>query len=463
MTETLVDFYRDLHAHPELSMREHRTSARLADRLHAAGLDTTEGIGGTGVVGLLRNGDGPTVMLRADMDALPVAEETGLPYASTVPGVMHACGHDVHVTALAGAVGLLAGARDEWSGTLFAVGQPGEETAQGALAMLADGLFDTFPRPDVILGQHVGPAPVATVGHRAGLLMSAALDVDIRIFGRGGHGSMPENCVDPVTTAAYLVTRLQTVVSRETGAREQAVVTVGRMHAGARGNVIPDEAVLTLNLRTQEQHVRDRVLAAVRRITEAECAASGCPRPPEITTSGDFPPLRNDAAVVERVRAAHRAVFGREAVMDYPPLMASEDFPHFGRLGIPYAYWFVGATPWKVWDAAPGELPEEKLRGVPGTTRHASRRIQQRSARRSHPSPKQRGPLWADHFPVRVSASSPASPATMRAAMPQRARRAEAVSATPAVILLGPRSMLSQRPPDSTHVGPGKTLTAKAV
>ncbi|MEU4425510.1 amidohydrolase [Actinoplanes sp. NPDC024001] len=364
--ETLADFYRDLHAHPELSMQEHRTAARLAERLQAAGLGTIEGIGGTGVAGILRNGDGPTVMVRADMDALPVTEETGLAYASTVPGVMHACGHDLHVTALAGAVSVLAGARNTWSGTLLAVGQPGEETAQGALAMLADGLFDRFPRPDVILGQHVGPAPVATVGHRAGLLMSAALDVEIRIFGRGGHGSMPENCVDPVVTAAYLVTRLQTVVSREVGARDAAVVTVGRMHAGTRANVIPDEAVLTLNLRTQDRRVRERVLAAVRRIAEAECAASGCPRPPEITTSGDFPPLTNDSATVARVRAAHRAVFGAEAVMDYPSLLASEDFPHFGGGEIPYAYWFVGATPWKVWDTAPGERPEEKLRGVPG-------------------------------------------------------------------------------------------------
>ncbi|WP_328472104.1 amidohydrolase [Actinoplanes sp. NBC_00393] len=363
---TLVNFYRDLHAHPELSMQEHRTASKLAGQLRAAGMDTTEGIGGTGVAGILRNGDGPTVMLRADMDALPINEETGLPYASTVPGVMHACGHDLHITGLAGAVAVLAGARTEWSGTLLAVGQPGEETAQGAAAMLADGLFERFPRPDVILGQHVGPAPVSTVGHRAGLMMSAALDVEIRIFGQGGHGSMPETCVDPVVTAAYLVTRLQTVVSREIGAGEPAVLTVGRMHAGTRANVIPDEAVLTLNLRTQAQHVRDRILAAVRRIADAECAASGCPRPPRILISGDFPTLCNDEKTVARVRAAHREMFGPASVLDYPALMASEDFPRFGADGIPYAYWFLGATSLPVWDAAPGELPEEKLRGVPG-------------------------------------------------------------------------------------------------
>ncbi|MEV6303152.1 amidohydrolase [Actinoplanes sp. NPDC051861] len=363
---SLVDFYRDLHAHPELSMREHRTSARLAERLRAAGFETTEGIGGTGVAGVLRNGDGPTVMLRADMDALPIAEETGLPYASTVPDVMHACGHDLHVTGLAGAAAQLARARDGWSGTLLAVGQPGEETAEGALAMLRDGLFQRYGEPDVILGQHVGPAPAGTLGHRSGLFMSAALDAEIRIFGQGGHGSMPENCVDPVVTAAYLVTRLQTVVSREIGAREPVVVTVGRMRAGTRANVIPDQAVLTLNLRARDLHVRDRVLAAVRRIAEAECAASGCPRPPEITTSGDFPALHNDPGLVGRVRVAHHAVFGTEAVLEYEPLLASEDFPHFGAGGIRYAYWFVGATPQPVWDAAPGDRPEEKLRGVPG-------------------------------------------------------------------------------------------------
>ncbi|MFE0804680.1 amidohydrolase [Streptomyces sp. NPDC058812] len=378
-TESLTAFYEDLHAHPELSMREHRTAARLAARLRAVGdeLEVTEGVGGTGVVGVLRNGPGPVVMVRADMDALPVTERTGLSCASTVPGVMHACGHDVHLACAAGAVERLHGRREDWSGTLLVVGQPGEETAEGARAMLADGLFTRFPRPDVILGQHVGPAPVGTVGHRAGLLMAAALDVEIRIFGRGGHGSSPEHCVDPVVTAAYLVTRLQTVVSRELPPQEAAVVTVGTVQAGTKANVIPEEARLTLNIRTRTDAARTRVLAAVHRIAEAECAASGCPCPPKLTASHDFPVTSNDPTAVDRVRAAHREAFGVEAVLEYEPLMGSEDFPlfgmaeHNGGTDIPTAYWFIGGTPWPVWNAAPGESPAEKLLSVPGN--HTSR------------------------------------------------------------------------------------------
>ncbi|MET9773541.1 amidohydrolase [Streptomyces sp. NPDC006367] len=372
--QTLTAFYEDLHAHPELSMREHRTAARLAARLRGAGADieVTEGVGGTGVVAVLRNGPGPVVMVRADMDALPVTENTGLPYASTEPGVMHACGHDVHLACAAGAVERLSRERETWSGTLLVVGQPGEETAEGARAMLADGLFTRFPRPDVILGQHAGPAPVGTVGHRSGLLMSAALDVEIRVYGRGGHGASPENCVDPVVTAAYLVTRLQALVSREISPREAAVVTVGTIQAGTKANVIPDEARLTLNIRTRNDAVRTRVLDAVRRIAEAECAASGCPRPPRLTVSHDFPVTSNDTATVELVRAAHRETFGAQAVAEYEPLMGSEDFPVFGMAehnggpAIPYAYWFLGATPWPVWEAAEGTEPAEKLLTVPG-------------------------------------------------------------------------------------------------
>ncbi|MGW0550446.1 amidohydrolase [Streptomyces altiplanensis] len=370
--DRLLAFYQDLHAHPELSLREHRTAARLAGRLRDAGLETTEGVGGTGVVALLRNGEGPVVMLRADMDALPVTEETGLPYASTVPGVMHACGHDVHMTCLAGAAEALVRGRDAWGGTLLVVGQPGEEVARGALAMLGDGLFTRFPRPDVVLGQHVGPAPVGTVGHRAGLLMSAATDVGIRIFGRGGHGSSPEHCVDPVVTAAYLVTRLQTVVSREVAARDAVVLTVGRIRAGTKANIIPEEARITLNIRTQDADVRTRVLEAVRRIAEAECTASGCPRPPEITVTHDFPVTSNDPATVARVSEAQRQAFGAAAVIEYDTLMGSEDFPYFGAAGhnggteIPYAFWFIGSTPWSTWEAAPGDGPAQKLLAVPG-------------------------------------------------------------------------------------------------
>src|SRR3954467_15640802 len=289
--QDLAGFYRDLHAHPELSGHEHETAAKAAARLERAGFAVTTGVGGTGVVGVLANGDGPTVMLRADMDALPVQEATGLPYASTVTAtdpsgtevpVMHACGHDMHVAWLAGATALLAGARNAWQGTVLAVFQPAEETAQGAQAMIHDGLFDRFPKPEVILGQHVMPAPAGAIGYRPGVTQAAADSLEVRLFGRGAHGSMPESSVDPVVMAAATVLRLQTIVSRETAASQAAVVTIGALQAGTKDNVIPDEALLKLNVRTFDDRVRTHVLDAIRRIVEAEAAASGAPRPPEI-------------------------------------------------------------------------------------------------------------------------------------------------------------------------------------
>ncbi|MBW8487205.1 amidohydrolase [Actinomadura parmotrematis] len=373
----LTALYRDLHAHPEPSWREHRTAASVAARLAAAGFAVTEKVGGTGVVGVLRNGDGPVVLLRGDMDALPIAERTGLPYASTVPGVMHACGHDLHVTCLAGTAEALARRRALWSGTLMVVAQPAEEIGEGAQAMLADGLYGRFARPDVVLGQHVGPFPVGSIVHRPGLLMSASTTLDVRIPGTGGHGALPELCVDPVVTAAHLVTRLQTIVSRETAPSDAVVLTTGVLRAGTQANVIPDEAYLALNLRTQSAAARDRVLAAVRRIAEAECAAAGAPRPPEITVTGEFPLTLNDPGADAAVSAAHTGLFGAEAVIEHGPLMGSEDFPYFGMADhaggapIPSAFWFFGGTSAQAWERAPGETPEEKLRGIPGN--HNSR------------------------------------------------------------------------------------------
>ncbi|MGW1157426.1 amidohydrolase [Streptomyces sp. NPDC002519] len=361
----LEDWYQDLHRHPELSLREHRTAGRLAERLRTAGYETAEGVGGTGVVGVLRNGDGPIVLLRADMDALPVAEETGLPYASEVPGVMHACGHDLHVTWLAGAAGALAAGRDAWSGTLLVVGQPAEESGEGARAMVADGLYERFPRPGVLLAQHAAPGPAGLYAHRPGLILSASTDVDIVVHGRGGHGSRPESTVDPVVTAAYLVTRLQTVVSREIAARDSAVLTVGRIEAGTRHNIIPSEARIALNLRTQSAEVRDRMIAAIRRIAAGECLAAGCPREPEVTVGADFPVTVNDSAADGRVAAAHGEVFGAATVFDPGPAMGSEDFPHLAADGIPYAYWFVTSTPAEVWEAAPGADLMERFAAVP--------------------------------------------------------------------------------------------------
>ncbi|WP_329554114.1 amidohydrolase [Streptomyces sp. NBC_00696] len=361
----LEDFYRDLHRHPELSDEEHRTAGKLVERFAEAGFDTFEGIGGTGVAGVLRNGDGPTVLLRADMDALPVPEETGLSYASSVDGVMHACGHDMHVTWLAGAAGALAAGRDAWSGTLVLVGQPAEETGVGAAAMVADGLYERVPRPDVLLGQHAAPGPAGFYPHSPGLIMSATTDIDIVIHGRGGHGSRPETTVDPVVTAAYLVTRLQTVVSREIAARDSAVLTVGRIEAGTRHNIIPTTARLSLNLRTQSPDVRDRMLAAIRRIATGECLAAGCPSEPEITFGNDFPITVNDADTDRRVAAVHTEVLGAGTVFDPGPAMGSEDFPHLVPDGVPYSYWFVTSTSADVWDAAPGTDLMEKFHAVP--------------------------------------------------------------------------------------------------
>ncbi|MGW1053100.1 amidohydrolase [Streptomyces sp. NPDC002521] len=362
---SLEDLYRDLHRHPELSLREHRTAGTLAGRLKEAGFETAEGVGGTGVVGRLSNGDGPTVLLRADMDALPVREETGLPYASQVDGVMHACGHDLHVTWLTGAAAALAAGRETWRGTLLVVGQPAEETGQGAARMVADGLYERFGRPDVLLGQHATPGLAGLYPHAPGLIMSASTDVDIVVHGRGGHGSRPEATVDPVVTAAYLVTRLQTVVSRELAAGESAVLTVGRVEAGTRHNIIPSEARVSLNLRSQSEQVRQRMLAAIRRIAHGECLAAGCPREPEVTVGNTFPMTVNDAATDAAVAAVHREVFGADTVFDPGPAMGSEDFPELALGSIPYAYWFVTTTPPQVWDQAPGDTVPEKFAAVP--------------------------------------------------------------------------------------------------
>ena len=350
----LESLYKDIHAHPELSMQETRTAGIAAEQLRAAGFDVTTGVGKTGVIGLLKNGDGPTVMLRADMDALPVEEATGVTYASkvtatdpdgtTVP-VMHACGHDMHVTWLVGATKMLAQARDAWRGTLMAVFQPAEETAAGAQAMIDDGLFKRFPKPDVILGQHVMVGPAGMVAGRTGAITSAADSFQIRLFGRGAHGSMPQASIDPVVMAASVVLRLQTIVSREVAAAESAVVTVGALQAGTKENVIPDEAIIKLNVRTFDEGVRKRVLAAITRIVNAEAAASGAPKAPEITPLDRYPLATNDAAATQRVVDAFRNHFPADRIRQTGPASASEDFGSFGsEWGVPSVFWFVGGT-----------------------------------------------------------------------------------------------------------------------
>jgi amidohydrolase len=350
----LKTIYTDIHAHPELSMQETRTAGTAAEHLRTSGYEVTTGIGKTGVVGLMRNGAGPTLMLRADMDALPVKEATGLPYASkvtatdtsgkTVP-VMHACGHDMHVTWLIGATILFAQARDAWHGTVMAVFQPAEEAAAGAQAMIDDGLFDRFAKPDVILGQHVMVGSAGILGWRSGVITSAGDSFQIRLFGRGAHGSMPQASIDPVVMAAATVLRLQTIVSREIAPTDAAVVTVGSLQAGTKENVIPDEAIIKLNVRTFDESVRQRVLAAIQRIVNAEASASGAPKPPEITTLDRYPLVKNDAEATKRVVDSFHKYFPDDRVQETKPTSASEDFGSFGaEWHTPSVFWFVGGT-----------------------------------------------------------------------------------------------------------------------
>jgi amidohydrolase len=350
----LGEIYRDLHQHPELSEAETRTAGIVAARLTELGYETTPGVGGTGVVALLRNGEGPTALLRADMDALPVEEKTDLPYASRVRAtdreghdvpVMHACGHDVHVTCLLGAAEALAADRGAWRGTVMAVFQPAEEVGTGAQTMVDDGLFDRFGRPDVVLGQHVAPLPAGMIGLHSGVAFAAADGIRVTMFGRGAHGSRPETSIDPVVMAAATVLRLQGVVAREIAGTETAVLTVGAMRAGVKSNIIPDEAELLLSLRTLDLAVRDRALTAIRRIVAAEAAASGAPKEPEIVLEESFPPMVNDPAATTRTWAALEQALGAGRVVDPGVVTGSEDVGLLATAaGAPLVYWLLGGA-----------------------------------------------------------------------------------------------------------------------
>jgi len=362
MMPDIEALYKDIHSHPELSMQEVRTSGIAADCLNRAGYDVTAGVGKTGVVGLLRNGEGPTVMLRADMDALPIAENTGLDYASKVTTkdgqgnvvpLGRMCGHDMHVVWLVGAATLLSHGRSAWNGTLMAVFQPGEETAQGARAMIDDGLLKRFPVPEVVLGQHVMVGPAGVIAGSAGPITSAADSLQIRLFGRGAHGSMPQASIDPVVMAAAIVLRLQTIVSREVAATDAAVVTVGVLQAGTKENVIPDESVIKLNVRTFDAGVREHVLAAIERIVNAEAEASGAPRMPEITPLERYPLNVNDEAASNRIAEVFRGYFSTARVKHTGPAPASEDFGCFGTAWQrPSVFWFVGGSDPKIYAQA---------------------------------------------------------------------------------------------------------------
>lgn len=354
MTIDLEALYTDLHRHPELSFQETRTAGIAAQHLRELGLDVEEGVGITGVVGLLRNGEGPVVWARADMDALPVEESTGLAYASTAIGIdpagdtvpiMHACGHDMHVTAMIGAVEKLVAERATWSGTLVVLIQPAEEYGAGSRAMLDAGILDRYPKPDVVLGQHVTPLPAGSVGMRPGPQMAAADGITVTMHGRGGHGSRPHTTIDPVVMAAATVMRLQTIPSREIDPQDVAVVTVGSIHAGTKSNIISAEAKIALSLRYSTDEIRDKVLASVERIVRAESMASGAEREPEFHTEHTLPPTINDPDATARVTAAIDRALGEGTVIDPGMLTGSEDVSWFARdSGAPLVFWFWGGV-----------------------------------------------------------------------------------------------------------------------
>jgi hippurate hydrolase len=351
----LEKLYLDLHQTPELSNHEEKTSAKLAARLKALGYEVTTGVGGYGVVAILKNGKGPTVLLREDMDALPVEERTGLAYASKVTtkddsgatvSVMHACGHDVHMTGLIGAATLLAKAKDRWRGTLFLVAQPAEEKGNGATAMIKGGLFTKFGKPDFAVSFHDSAMlPAGKVSTVPGYANAAVDSVDLTIYGRGGHGAYPHTTVDPIVIAARTILALQTIVSRETRPTDPAVVTVGSIHGGTKHNIIPDEVKLLITVRTYKEEVRKRILESIDRIAKAEALAAGAPKPPKMEISEGTFATYNDPALTKRVAGALAKTLGESNVVEGEPVMGSEDFSEFGRAGIPSLQFNVGAVP----------------------------------------------------------------------------------------------------------------------
>ncbi|MFN7981490.1 MAG: amidohydrolase [Vicinamibacterales bacterium] len=368
--------YIDLHQNPELAFQETRTAAALAARVKALGYDVTTGVGRTGLVALLKNGDGPTVMLRTELDALPVEEKTNLPFASHVVNrgangsstpVMHACGHDLHMSAWAGTARWMAEHRDRWHGTLMLVGQPAEEGGSGATAMLADGLFTHFPKPAFALSLHDDDTmPSGTIGYHAGFFRSMSDGVTITVYGRGGHAAMPHNTIDPVVLAARIVVALQTVVSRENNPVDPVVVTIGSIHGGTQGNIIPDEVRLQLSVRTYTPEVRTRTLDAIRRIARGEAIAAGAPREPKVDVPAKpgTPPVYNDPALISRLSQSLKRSLGAESVIEMPQKMTSEDFSEYGLAGVPSALLHIGAV-------SPERLADVKRTGIPVPAPHS--------------------------------------------------------------------------------------------
>ena len=368
----LMELYRDLHAHPELSFEEHKTAAKLAVRMRKLGFEVTEKVGRTGVVSVMRNGDGPTVLLRADMDGLPVIEQTGLPFASkematpasgVTTGVMHACGHDTHMTGFIGAAQLLAERKDQWQGTLVMILQPAEELGLGALAMLDDGLYERFPKPDYAVAFHdaAAPFPAGTIGFTPGYALANVDSVDITVKGVGGHGAYPHTTKDPIVLASAIVMRLQTLVSREKSPLEPAVITVGSFHSGAKHNIISDEAKLQLTVRSYSDESRQQLLEGIKRVARGEAITAGLPEElmPVVTVEEPYTPSTfNDPEFSTSVAASFRERFGDDQVMQWPAVMGGEDFSQFRRADPEnvesFIFWISG-TPQGMLDAMKNE------------------------------------------------------------------------------------------------------------
>lgn len=368
----LLALYRDLHANPELSFQEVRTAAKLAARVKALGFTVTEKVGQTGVVAVMKNGEGPTLLIRADMDALPLAEKTGLPYASKVVAttrdgiespVMHACGHDTHMSAWMGAAQALAGMKDRWSGTLVMILQPAEEIGLGARAMLEDGLFTRFPKPDYVIAFHdSAELPAGTIGYAKDWVLANVDSVDITVRGAGGHGAYPHLTKDPIVIASRIVTSLQTLVSRERDPQEPAVVTVGSFIAGAKHNIIPDEAKLLITVRSYADDTRAALLKGIERIARAEAMAAGVPddRMPIVHVEQNYTPSTfNTPDITARLSQLLSGHFGAERVVPVPPVMAGEDFSQYHRADKSiesFIFWVGGVDPAKVAQAEKGEI-----------------------------------------------------------------------------------------------------------
>jgi len=351
--------YLDLHRNPELSSHEEKTAAKIADQLRKLGYEVTTGFGGSGVVGVLKNGSGPTVMIRAELDALPVEEKTGLPYASQVKskndkgadvGVMHACGHDLHMAIGMGTAALLAQSKDRWRGTFIYVGQPAEETVKGAVAMLKEGLYTKFPKPDFAVAVHDSSGIAAgKIGYVSGFALANSDAVEVTIFGRGGHGSAPQVAIDPIVIAARTILAWQTLVSRENSPFDPAVVTVGSIHAGTRSNIIPEEAHLQLTVRSYKDEVRQRLIDGISRIAKAEAAAAGAEKAPVVEVVETVKAVYNDPKLTERTVAALKSALGESNVELTSPAMAADDFAEYGRAGVPaFDFWVGAANPEKL-------------------------------------------------------------------------------------------------------------------